>query len=353
MSTDAPELNLDLPYITKDHPGIGGKIRQKTSHFIVEEIPLYTPSGTGNHLYLNITKENLTTREIQLRLAELFERKPEEIGKAGLKDKFATTTQNFSVLFEGDHSSPKEISEIVEEEINVKVNWAKYHNNKLRAGHLKGNHFEILITGLDEDANKKAIKVLNKIHEAGLPNYYGIQRIGEKGENVIQGWLILKGEKRIHNRWLRKYLLSSYQSYLCNLYLSERVEKGVFNKLIYGDLAKKHDTGGIFFVEELKVEQERFASKEISFTAPMFGYKMREAKYDSRELENQILERTSLNTLDFRKNRVKGTRRLGRIVPKIKMNEISEGLKLVFNLPKGSFATIVLREFMKNDSFIN
>ena len=108
MST-APEINLNLPYITKDYPGIGGKIRKKNSHFLVEEIPLYSPSGTGKHLYLNITKENLTTREVQLRLADLFKRKPEEIGKAGLKDKYAITTQNFSVLFDKDQPSFQEI----------------------------------------------------------------------------------------------------------------------------------------------------------------------------------------------------------------------------------------------------
>lgn len=353
MFTDSSDIFLDLPYITKDYPGIGGKIRQKTSHFTVEEIPLYTPSGIGKHLYLNITKENITTREVQLKLAELFNLRPEEIGKAGLKDKFATTTQNFSVLFEGDQPSPNKIKKIVEEEIQVKVNWAKYHNNKLRAGHLKGNRFKIIITEIEKDANEKAMKILNRINQVGVPNYYGIQRIGEKGGNVIQGWLILKGKKRLQNKWLRKYLLSSYQSYLCNLYLTERVERGLFNTLLYGDLAKKHDTGGIFLVDNLYIEQERFDNKEISFTAPMFGYKMRETKHHSHELEKLILDRASLNMLDFRKNRVKGTRRIGRIIPTIKMKEKSIGIELVFSLPKGSFATIVLREFMKNDLFIN
>jgi len=38
MSDHLPEINLTLPYITPELPGVGGKIRQKSSHFIVEEI---------------------------------------------------------------------------------------------------------------------------------------------------------------------------------------------------------------------------------------------------------------------------------------------------------------------------
>jgi tRNA pseudouridine13 synthase len=353
MALEFPELDLNLPYITEDHPGIGGKIRQKTSHFIVEEIPLYTPSGEGKHLYINITKENLTTREVQLRLADLFKLKPEEIGKAGLKDKQAITTQTFSVLFDKEQPSPEEISIIVEEKINVKVNWAKYHKNKLRAGHLKGNHFKIIISDPIVNSIERTQPILEKISKIGLPNYYGSQRLGENGENIIQGWLILKRKKRLRDRWLRKYLLSSYQSYLCNLYLSERVKKGLFNTLINGDLAKKHDTGGIFFVEDLKEEQKRFNNKEVSYTAPMYGYKMKQAKLESLKLEKIILKRESINLTDFKKSHIKGTRRLGRILPEIKIRKINEGFEFSFDLPKGSFATIVLREFTKNDLFLN
>ncbi|MFC1803663.1 tRNA pseudouridine(13) synthase TruD [Thermoproteota archaeon] len=349
MSSDIPQIDLELPYITEEYPGIGGKIRQKPSHFIVEEIPQYTPIGGGIHLYLNITKENLTTREIQLRLAEVFGLKPEEVGKAGLKDKYANTTQNYSVVFDGDQPSPESVIEIVENELPVKVNWARYHSNKLRAGHLIGNRFKITITDVEENALEKAQKINNKIDEIGVPNYYGVQRIGEEGENIIQGWLIFKGKKQLRNRWLRKYLLSSYQSYLCNQYLSQRVKKGFFSKLIHGDLAKKHDTGGIFWVDDLETEKPRFQNKEISFTAPMFGYKMRNAKYESAELEEKILESVSINMKDFRKHHVKGTRRLGRLIPEIAIAKNIDGFELTFSLPKGSFATTVLREFMKND----
>ena len=353
MSSDLPDINLDLPYITKDQPGIGGEIRVKPGHFIVEEVPLYEPDGTGIHLYLNITKEGITTRDVQIKLAELFHRDPSEIGKAGLKDKYAITTQNFSVVFDGVQPDPADVKRIVEAELPVTVNWAKYHGNKLRAGHLEGNKFTIVVSEIEDDALQTAREIAESIHQTGIPNYYGIQRTGKEGENIIQGWLILKGRKRLGDRWLRKYLLSSYQSYLCNRYLAERVEEGRFNEIIHGDLAKKHDTGGIFLVEDTETEQQRFANKEISFTAPMYGYKMRQAQYESSELEAKILDSVTITSEDFRKHHVKGTRRLGRILPEISVEEHPDGLQLSFMLPKGSFATTVLREFMKTDHFVD
>jgi len=346
-----PEINLTLPYITPELPGVGGKIRQKSSHFIVEEIPLYEASGEGIHLYLNITKQDTTTRDIQLGLAKIFELDPSEIGKAGLKDKYAIATQTFSVVFDGDQPVPEKIAEIVENELPVKVNWAKYHTNKLRAGHLLGNKFTITITDVEEDALEKARKIAGKIHEIGIPNYYGVQRTGKEGENIRQGWLLLKNKKRIGDRWLRKLLISSYQSYLCNRYLAQRVENGKYTQLIQGDIAKKHDTGGVFHVKDLEAEQNRFKNKEISFTAPMFGYKMREATDESGEFESNILDSVTITKKDFRKHHIKGTRRMGRILPEINLETNEDGLVISFSLMKGSYATTVLREFMKNDVF--
>ncbi|MBS7626766.1 tRNA pseudouridine(13) synthase TruD [Candidatus Bathyarchaeota archaeon] len=52
-------LHLNLPYITADMPGVGGRLRLKDEYFIVEELPLYNPVGDGRHLYVNLTKKGL------------------------------------------------------------------------------------------------------------------------------------------------------------------------------------------------------------------------------------------------------------------------------------------------------
>ena len=148
---------------------------------------------------------------------------------------------------------------------------------------------------------------------------------------------------------MSKLLVAGYQSYLCNRYLSERVRMGLFNKLLVGDIAKKHDTGGIFWVHDLAVEQSRYDAQEISFTAPIYGYEMSHALDESAGLEDEIFEESGLSMKAFKRLKVKGTRRMGRMTPKIEVAEEPNGISLSFTLRKGAFATIVMREFMKNE----
>jgi tRNA pseudouridine13 synthase len=350
---EPPETDPYLPYASGGLEGIGGMIKQQPEHFVVEEMPSYNPSGHGDHLYVNITKKNLNTRDVQLQLAKLFDVKPECVGKAGLKDKRSLSTQSFSILFEGVKPVPSDASQIIEAQVGVRVNWAKYHDNKLRSGHLRGNRFDVLVTGLEldlEEAMSRAEAIRRRLDQTGVPNYYGYQRTGEEGENTVAGWQLLQGKKRMRNRWLRRYLVSCYQSYLCNRYLAKRVEGGLFHTLLLGDIAKKYDTGGIFWVEDLEAEQRRYVNKEITFTAPIYGYKMKTAKHEALELEKTILINSGVTNEQFRELRAKGTRRPGRLVPRINISASDEGLRLRFELPKGGFATTVLREFTKNGS---
>ncbi|MCD6291662.1 MAG: tRNA pseudouridine(13) synthase TruD, partial [Anaerolineae bacterium] len=89
------------PFITADLPGIGGEIKVDPSHFIVEEIPLYEPVGEGEHVYVRLTREGWTTRDLQKRLMTLFGLRDVDVGVAGLKDKRARVTQTFSLLLQG------------------------------------------------------------------------------------------------------------------------------------------------------------------------------------------------------------------------------------------------------------
>ena len=47
---------MNLPYLTADLPGIGGQLKAEPEDFLVEEIPLYLPSGQGQHVYVEIEK---------------------------------------------------------------------------------------------------------------------------------------------------------------------------------------------------------------------------------------------------------------------------------------------------------
>ncbi|MEM7128789.1 MAG: tRNA pseudouridine(13) synthase TruD [Chloroflexota bacterium] len=361
-------VDVKLPYISADVPGIGGALRAIPEHFVVEEVALYEPEGEGQHLYINLTKVELTTKEVQQQLAKLFQIDRNSIGFAGMKDKFASTTQTFSLSL--GHISTDEVDQAakrIQDELPVTVHWAKRHKNKLKTGHLLGNRFRIVITNLSQPlakAQTNAQAIATQLSQTGLPNYFGPQRFGINGENVARGYDLLVNGRFIRDRWLRRFLVSSYQSYLCNRYLSERVQMGAFQHLLAGDIAKKYETGGIFTVEHLADEQPRYEEYEISFTAPLYGTKMRAAADESGDFEAKILAESGVTDSQWKKAKVDGSRRLGRLLVSdlaIKTSceektiqpqqgkDDEDSLTIEFFLPKGAFATTVLREFMKND----
>jgi tRNA pseudouridine13 synthase len=339
-----------LPYLTNHLPGTGGNISELCEDFIVEEIPVYEPEGYGEHLFINITRKEMTTREVALQLARLFEVPFTSIGYAGLKDKFSISTQTFSVhLKKTDPRTPGEIWDLICLRLPMKVNWLKRHPRKLRIGHLYENRFTINITRIEigiAEAFLRAQKIANSLKEHGLPNFYGPQRVDEK--NVRRGREILKGIRYIKNRWLKRFLVTSFIDHLCNQYLVERNRRGFFSHLVEGDIAKKYTTGGMFIVEDLEVDQPRYEAKEISFTAPLFGPKMWEAEGPSWKLEQEILRRAEIQIDELNQLNIRGSRRLGRLLPDVRVEPTNRGIQLQFSLPKGAYATIILREIMKN-----
>ena len=49
------------PYLTADIAGLPAAIKRRYEDFQVEEIPAYSPSGTGDHVYFWIEKAGLST----------------------------------------------------------------------------------------------------------------------------------------------------------------------------------------------------------------------------------------------------------------------------------------------------
>lgn len=356
-------LDLELPMLSHDLPGIGGELRASPDHFVVEEIPLYAPSGEGQHLYIRLTKVGLTTHEVQAQLESLFKLGRGEVGFAGMKDKAARTTQTFSINagFQGAAFAEEALAR-VRDHLPVEVHWAKFHGNKLRPGHLLGNRFTITVTGLAveiEEAVRRTQAIAARLAASGVPNFFGHQRFGSTGTNVYQGMEILTGRDSRKGKWLRRFLVAAVQSYLCNRYLARRIAEGLFGRMLTGDIAKKHATGGMFEVADADVDQPRYDAQEISFTAPMFGPKMWAATGPSGELEAAVLAETPVTMAQLAGARIEGTRRFGRILlpefgieaTTVAGDDEREQAALVvrFALPKGAYATTVMREVMKVD----
>ena len=339
-----------LPWLTAELPGTSGSIKGSPGDFVVEEIPAYEPTGEGPHVYVGLTREGETTQSLRRRLADALQIPPEWIGYAGLKDRHARTTQTFSILREDGSDLPA--LELDGVEVTTPP---KRHRNKLKPGHLLGNRFEITVRDLDcppADALVRAEAVAKALTPTGWPNYFGPQRQGVHGDNSVQGLAILRRKsKRRQKPWLRKLLLSAWQSERFDTWLAARISSGAFDGLLEGDVAKKTDTGGLFDVEDPAVELPRLRAHDIVYTGPMYGSKMRAPTPTSSPAavaEAAILAEIELPDDAFKRARLPGTRRPGRIHPAdLSVKAEDDALVFRFFLPKGAYATTVLREFLK------
>ncbi len=342
----------DLPYRTPDLPGIGGRIRVYPDDFRVVEIPAYAPAGTGHHLYITLTRAGLTTPDVAQILSHRLGVSLADVGYAGLKDKHARTTQTFSILCaERDPTVGVDLAACLEECTPFTIQAMAWHGNKLRTGHLTGNTFQVLIRDPAcslAEAEGRVQLIADFLVQKGLANFFGPQRFGHAGRNVHQGWRIVHEGWREQRRWLHKLYVAAFQSYLCNQYLALRQAENGLDNMVRGDIARKHTTGGMFVVADPQQDTQRLQAGEISFTAPMFGHKMWVAEEDAHYWETCILAQAGLEQHDWKRDRITGTRRTGLLrVPDLSVARTDEGICLTFSLPKGSFATTLLREMMK------
>mgnify|MGYP001193049713 CR=1 FL=1 len=336
-----------LPYATPELPGVAAAIKVQPEDFRVDEIPLYPPSGEGEHLFVHVEKIGRDTLHVARDLARALGVSPREVGIAGQKDRHAVTTQWMS--FPG--VSPEAAEGLAGEGFRVLT--AVRHGNKLRTGHLRGNRFRILLRGAS-DAEAVA-RTARALEERGLPNYFGAQRFGRSGENAALGRELLRGTpsgKGVRDRRLQKLLLSALQSEIFNGVLARRLEEGTWDRPQAGDVLQRLETGGLFVCEDPEVDGPRVASFECSVTGPLPGPKMRpRPRGEPAALEEAVLREAGLEAEDFaRRRETPGARRPFRLPVRIEVEEDPEGVALSFELPSGAYATSVLREIVKDAS---
>lgn len=342
MATLAMNDDFGLIYLTHDLPGTGGRIKEKVEDFIVEEVPLYQFSDEGGFAFLFVEKNNLSNLDLVNVIREHLDLEDHEVGVAGWKDKRAITRQWISLPRE--KTSEDRLAALTDK--GIKILQKRCHSNKLRIGHLLGNRFSVLIRQPDPQAGNRAASIIQRLQIHGLPNFYGGQRFGAGGDNPQKGLALLLGKYRLRSVRKRKLLISAYSSLLFNLTLKDRIEQNLFTRLLAGDIAKKHDTGGLFLVSDPAKEQPRADRLEISATGPIWGKKMRRAGEEAGALEERILTSQGLTPDVFHKQ--PGSRRSLRVVIReFTMQSELEGLRLEFFLPKGSYATVLLDEIMK------
>ncbi|MEE8408466.1 MAG: tRNA pseudouridine(13) synthase TruD [Myxococcota bacterium] len=338
-----------LPRVTRGLTGTGGIIKESPDDFEVEELPAYDPCGEGEHLYLWIEKRGVSADALIRRVARALEIPSKEIGCAGLKDRRAVTRQHLSV----PASAEAQVAAIDGE--GVRVLRAMRHRNKLKTGHLDGNRFRAVIRGGDEGASARAAAIVERLRQTGVPNFYGSQRFGRDGDTVAMGIDLLHGRRspalsrapRGRRRFLKRLALSSVQSAVFNRCLAARMEDGLLDRVIPGDVMQVCASGGLFVADDTEREQARFDARDIVPAGPMFGPKMHRARGDAAARESAALSELELreDLFDGHGKVMTGTRRANLVWPgELTVGGTDDVIELCFTLPAGSYATVLLGE---------
>jgi tRNA pseudouridine13 synthase len=324
--------------------------RPSTETFVVEELPAYLPSGTGEHTYLWVEKRGVTTLDALRRIGDLLGVDEREIGYAGMKDRNAVTRQWISL----QRVEPERALSL--DTADIKVLAASRHGNKLRLGHSNGNRFELVVTVAGEDEARALGTRLAALAAAGLPNRFGNQRFGAAGDNAAVGLALLRGERHERNHRVRKLLLSAAQSAVFNSALDLRAARGGLRTVLAGDVLQKVATGGLFITEDVAVDQARVDAGELVPTGPMPGGREKEPPpgTPARALEDEALAAAGATREDFDRagRELPGARRplvvaLALGDPPVQPEPGRAGppevaLRLRFSLPAGTYATVVV-----------
>lgn len=339
----------NLPFLTADVPGIGGRMKTCPEDFCVDETPLYLPCGEGEHLYIRVTKRQLSTPDLVKRLSSVLGVKAKCIGVAGQKDAQALTSQMVSI---------QGIAEPLLERIRLDDRLTAMtvlgrHRNRLRTGHHAGNRFRVVVRDVSRDALTHVPEILGTLERRGLPNYFGPQRQGRTGLNYQIGAELLTdgGRRGRMARSQRVWYLSAYQSHLFNRLLARRIQR--IDEILMGDWAMKHANGACFPVTDAAAEQARADRFEISPTGLLFGSRAPWATGEPGDMEREMAAEAGATPDKLIEAAAdcgfRGERRAFRVPIKDLTWTLDEDrLTVTFSLPPGAYATNVLRELMKS-----
>jgi tRNA pseudouridine13 synthase len=446
MATTLLTAGGTLPFLTPSLAGIGGKLKAEPGHFIVTEIcgsrndvVHEATNSNGKHAFVTLKRERMTTQEVLQALADIFGCKSDEIGYAGLKDKFAIATQTFSLP--RDRLQPVDLRKsegliTIAGMLREDTRWQllehpapAWHQAKLKKGELTGNHFDIIVSDIElprAEALARAQAVAASLRTTGWANFFGPQRFGKAGPSraLQRGTELLKGrstgggggggadggkwrKKQSHAAWLDTLLLNGMQSAVFNEYIAERMERGWWGTILLGDLVTQPLSGGKprmvrrkdggaeeeegareqqqqqeeveaeateeaatltasssssreAKMAELPIEEnEMIQAFTLSHTGPLFGGNMPKPGGLPAKLEADVWERCvpEVKLSHLKRTSLWGARRVCRLAlpADFRVEEApgdASALRFCFSLPRGAYATSLLREFMKCDDAV-
>ena len=166
---------------------------------------------------------------------------------------------------------------------------------------------------------------------------------------------------------LQTMFVNAAQSFVFNRILSERLERGLpFDRPVAGDVVCFKDAdapGGLALPDTDRLQRvdegrirtvERHCERGRAFvTAPLVGTETELADGEPGEIERSVLAAVGVEPGDFAlpgEFESTGTRRAIQVRTDLGVeHEGTDAVRFSFALPKGSYATVVLREYLKRD----
>ena len=322
----------------QEHDPINFEFTQNKDDFIVEEMFAKPFGDEGNFLILHVRKINMTTWELIEKIASFLNIHESEIGYAGLKDKYATTTQYLSLPLKYE----KQLAKFRDKQIEIIQTFKS--KEKISIGDLSANRFIIRLHKVDDIKAGKIDKMAKMLEKTGFANYFGYQRFGQ--DSLKQAFEMIEGELFIKDKKVKKFLVSVYQSYLFNNWLKERVE---LSKKSGGKSFLLLD-GDVMIDEKDKLSTPKTASfkdfmdKRSVPTGLLVGRDIFRSRDQARIIEAKYDDELLAE---------KGFRRRAWVYPKeltCKYIKKDGNFELSFVLPKASYATVFI-ENIANRNF--
>ena len=324
-------------------PIFSGQIKKSPHDFRVTENLAFEPSGHGEHIVLQVTKQCQNTDTVAKALARHAKVAYRDVGYSGLKDFNAVTQQWFSIYY------PKtQLIDWAEFEFSgVTIDQVDQHSRKIKRGTHQSNHFQITVRKFAGDSSELKNKI-DQIQNHGVPNYFGQQRFGRNLNNMQRAQAMLLKGQRFKDRNLKSILYSAARSWLFNCILSERIKADTWTSLYPHEPVNLNGSNSVFSANNDLGENARLNSLDIHPTAPMWGrYKLdKVSQYPClHEFEQSVIEPYADLSAGLEKAKLSYQRRALRLqVNQLECRQEGTDVVLSFSLLKGQFATSVLRE---------
>ncbi|MFT4714682.1 MAG: tRNA pseudouridine13 synthase [Candidatus Azotimanducaceae bacterium] len=331
---------------TRTKSNFWADLKSKPSDFKVVENLGFEPSGGGEHIYLKVRKTSANTAWVATQIAEFAGVRAFDVNYSGRKDRHAITEQWLSCWKPG--KDMPEFEAFFRDLEGVELLDIQRYNKKLRKGTHESNSFVILLrnirssststtlipTTIEADVLEELELRLRSLASTGFANYFGEQRFGNDGQNLVMADKLFNGEKVPKNQ--RDMYLSAARSYMFNWMLGTKIESGEYLRELDASLNVPENQ-----------QLQPVGRDGIVSNAPR-GWLYGQSRVETaREIMEKYEAIFPAWTMGLKKMGMKAQLRNLRILPcDLKWHFDDADLQLSFTLPTGSFATELIKELV-------